>query len=318
MMIRVESKKLSSEDCQHLATIMAAARKGTPLESDRSIEETAANIERISTNEGYRNLVALDEQRVIVGWIYYYVAFPLMTFISGFLPIVDKTQESEEIALSLIEASKRDIVEHGRSRLEIELELPTDGHRSFSEKIVDWYRKCDFQFAAEEVHMASDLSAIELPKLELPKGYVLKKFSEVSYEQLEGPGFQTFENSKDGLFVSMNYSEQKVTLKHFFDKSEPFIEGSSLVLEKENNIIGFIITRMRGEEAQIGPIGLIPEVRGQGLANYLLVRALKNLRKNELSNASLDMSITNHPARKLYKRHGFEDVYHKQFYYWSP
>ncbi|MHA2353301.1 MAG: GNAT family N-acetyltransferase, partial [Candidatus Thorarchaeota archaeon] len=60
------------------------------------------------------------------------------------------------------------------------------------------------------------------------------------------------------------------------------------------------------------------EARGQGLASYLLVRVLESLKNSGSTTASLDTTITNHPAQRLYRKYGFEDVYYKQFYYWSP
>lgn len=317
-MIRVESRKLSPEDCEKLAKITKHARRGTPVESDKTIEEITKNIEGLSISDGYQIFIALDDEENIVGLIYYYVGFPLMSFIGGFLPLVDETREPEEIAIPLIEASKKEIVENGRSRLEIELVLPTDEHRSYSERFVEWYKKCGFKFAAEEMHMKTDLSGIELPELDLPRGYTLKKFSEVSYEKLKDSGFRTLKDSKEGLFLSMNHAEQEVTLEYFFDRSKPYIDDASLILEKDDEIIGFVITRMNDDEPEIGPVGIAPEARGEGLATYLFVCVLKNLKDSGATNACLDTTVTNFPAQGLYRRYGFKEAYFKQFYFWSP
>ena len=295
-----------------------SARKGTPLESERSVEEVAQGIERISADDSFQILIASDDTGNIVGWTYYYIVFNLMDFISGFFPLVEENGDSEEIALLLIEAAKRDTLERGQSRLEIELVFPNEAHRAHSEKFVDLYRKCGFQFAAEEIHMKSDLSSFDLPEVDLPDEYTLRKFSEVSYDMLEGPGFRTLKDSMEGLFLSMSHAEQEVTLKYFFDQSKPYIENASLILEREGEIVGFVITRMKDDEPDIGPVGLVPEARGQGLGNYLLVRVLKSLKDTGSASAYLDTTITNLPAQGLYRKYGFEDMYYKQFYYWSP
>ncbi len=317
-MIQVESRKLSSEEIRVLANITKSVRQGTPLESERSVDDIAKNIESLSTNDGFQLLIATDEKGNLVGWTYYYVAFRLMDFISGFFPLVSENDDSEKIALSLIEAAKRDTVDRGQSRLEIELVFPSDEHRAHSEKYVEWYRKCGFKFAAEEVHMKSDLNKIDLPELHLPEGYKLRKFSEITYESLEEPGFQTLEDSMEGLFLSMSHAERKVTMEYYFDKSKPYIEDASLILEKDGEIVGFVITRLKDDEPEIGPVGLVPEARGQGLASYLLVSILGSLKDSGSTSAYLDTTITNLPAQKLYRKYGFEDVYYKQFYYWSP
>ncbi|MHA1943252.1 MAG: hypothetical protein ACW96M_02545, partial [Candidatus Thorarchaeota archaeon] len=79
-MIKTESRKLSSEEYRILADITKSARKGTPMESERSVEEIARSIENISTNADYQLLTATDEKGNLVGWTYYYVAFRLMDF----------------------------------------------------------------------------------------------------------------------------------------------------------------------------------------------------------------------------------------------
>ena len=317
-MIRVESKDLNSVDCQNLAKITMSVRKGTPLETDTTLEEIARNIEKLSAHDDFQILIAINENEEIVGWIYYYVAFPLMTFISGFFPIVDQTREAEAIALSLIEVSKKKLVELGHTRLELELEFPSNAHRALSKVYIDWYGKCGFQFAAEEVHMMCNLDKIEFPEVNLPNGFILEKFSDVNYEQIVSSGFLTFENSADDLFLSSSHTEKKVTLEHYFDISDAFIEDASFILMRDDEIIGFVITRIRDGEVRIGPIGVVPDVRRKGLANYLLVHVLKNLRNNGVKDVGIDMSINNHPAKGLYKRYGFKETYYKQFYYWSP
>lgn len=319
-MVRVESKKLTPEDCMLLARITKSARKDTPLESEKSVEVLAKNIEKLSMNDEFQILTAYDEKRNIVGWTYFYLAFPLMAFISGFYPTVIESRDADEIASSLIEASKSHIVNLGQhSRLEIEMVYPTAVHRSHYEKLVKLYQDCDFQFAAEEIHMKSNLSGFKLPEIDALAGYVVRNFSEVTYDVLEGPGFDTLKNSREGLFLSMSHAEQEVTLKYFFDKSKPYIDDASLILEEEGEVIGFVITRLNDDnEPEIGPVGLVPEARGKGLASYLLVRVLRSLKENGFSCVYLDTTTTNYPAQRLYRKFGFEDVYYKQFYYWSP
>ncbi len=294
------------------------ARKGPPLQTDKNIETLASDIEAISSDRNNQILVAVDDNSEIAGWIHYYVGFRLMAFINGFLPVIDPLHEPEKIATSLIKASMKDIVERGFSRLEIELALPTDAHRALSQEYVEWYKSCGFRFAAEEAHMISDFSTVNLSEVILPKESHLRRFSEVPYEQLEKPGLHTFQDRDDRLFRSMSPAEQEVNVRYFFRKSEPVIEDASLVLESRDKILGFVIARIKDDEAEIGPIGLIPGARRQGLGSYLLNLALNNLKSSNLTHASLDVSIANHPARVLYKKYGFKDAYFKQFYFWSP
>ena len=87
-MIHVKSEKLSSEECRKLAILNVSTRKGTPVESDKSVDDITQSIQNLSTNDAFQILTASDDKGNLVGWMYYYVAFPLMTFISGFYPVV--------------------------------------------------------------------------------------------------------------------------------------------------------------------------------------------------------------------------------------
>ncbi|MFW9806987.1 MAG: hypothetical protein ACFFFK_09695, partial [Candidatus Thorarchaeota archaeon] len=258
-MSHIRSEKISMDTCRKLALLNITTRRGTPIESDKTIDEVAKNIEDISSNDAFRILTAFDDNEEPVGWIYYYIAFPPMTFINGFYPVVAETADSEMIAMELIETAKRDIIKQNHSRLEIELLFPTEEHRAYSSRLIDWYRKCGFQFAAEEIHMKSDLKSAQLPVRDLPEGYTLRKFSEVPFEIIEGPAFRTLLDSKEDLFLSQSKPEQDVTIRYFFDKSRPYIDDASLLLEKEGDIIGFVITHVGDDdEPDIGPVGLVP------------------------------------------------------------
>ncbi|MHA1906927.1 MAG: GNAT family N-acetyltransferase [Candidatus Thorarchaeota archaeon] len=300
-MIQIEIDKVSSDDYQALARMTIDARKGSILESTRSMEERIANIKTLSENDAFRILVARDDQGVIVGWTYYYIAFRLMTFISGFYPIVAKTDDADRIALSLLEAGKKEILERKHTRLELEIELLTEAHRTLSAKWVDWYKKAGFVLATE-----------------VPNGYILRKFSEVPMERLIESGNEIFSDSMEDLFRSMSHPEQKVNLEYWFDKSTPFHDDASLVLKQDEKIIGFVITKPMGEKVEIGPVGLIREARGQGLGSILLGTVLRVLRDEKVKTAALDTSRNNSISRSLYDKFGFKEVYYKQFYYWSP
>ncbi|MDF1538088.1 MAG: GNAT family N-acetyltransferase [Candidatus Thorarchaeota archaeon] len=64
--------------------------------------------------------------------------------------------------------------------------------------------------------------------------------------------------------------KKRINLEYWFDKSKPFYDEASLVLVKDEKIVGFVIAKPMGEQAEIGPVGLIREARGQGLGTILL------------------------------------------------
>ncbi|MFW9959268.1 MAG: GNAT family N-acetyltransferase [Candidatus Odinarchaeota archaeon] len=164
--------------------------------------------------------------------------------------------------------------------------------------------------------MKCDLSTAALHKIDTLEGYAIKRFSEVSYKILEEVGFRILKESKEGLFLSMSHDEQIVILQYFFGKSRPYIDEASLILERDGEIVGFVITRIGDDsEPDIGPVGLVPELRGKGLESFLLTNVLKILRDSGSNSVSLDTTVVNTPAQKLYRKFGFKDIHHKHFYY---
>ncbi len=315
--ISIEKRQLNRNECMTLAQMAIRTRRNTPLEGKKSVEELAKDIEEVSNNESFHMLVAMDNGTP-VGWIQYYVGFPLMAFIEEFLPVVDSSYDTENIAIQLIEAAKKNIADLEYTRLEVMLVLRTEDHRKEAKNLIDWYTKCGFQFASEEAHMKCNLSNVDTSRDLNLENYSLKKFSEVSSKSLEKVCLEIFTDGDDDLFSSMNHAEQLVTAGYFFDKSRPFHDDASPILMKDDKILGFVITRIKGDEAEIGPVGLVEEARGKGLASSLFTFALQKLKNDHMNQAFLDMSRYNAPARKLYSKYGFNDEYYKLFYYWSP
>lgn len=62
------------------------------------------------------------------------------------------------------------------------------------------------------------------------------------------------------------------------------------------------------EEREIGYIGLIPSVRGSGIAGAIMERILRQARAARLARVVLGVDARNTPAQKLYARWGFEEV----------
>jgi len=62
------------------------------------------------------------------------------------------------------------------------------------------------------------------------------------------------------------------------------------------------------DEASIQNIGVVPRHRGLGIGTTLLIRALKEFRKEGLASACLEVTAENTDAVRLYQRYGFRTV----------
>lgn len=94
-------------------------------------------------------------------------------------------------------------------------------------------------------------------------------------------------------------------------------ERNTLVhrLKKGRKIIGFSVSRMAADEAEILSIAVAPAHRGRGLSNRLLLTHLGHLAGRGIRTVFLEVEENNQPARRLYERLGFAIVGRRENYY---
>ena len=94
-------------------------------------------------------------------------------------------------------------------------------------------------------------------------------------------------------------------------------ERNTLVhrLKKGGKIIGFSVSRLGADEAEILSIAVSPAHRGHGFSNTLLLTHLGHLAGRGVRTVFLEVEENNQPARRLYERMGFTIVGHRENYY---
>lgn len=80
-------------------------------------------------------------------------------------------------------------------------------------------------------------------------------------------------------------------------------------------IVGFILSRMAADEAEILSIAIAPARRGRGYAGPLLDVHLRRLAGLGVRSVFLEVDENNAPAFRLYGRAGFQEVGRRQGYY---
>lgn len=80
-------------------------------------------------------------------------------------------------------------------------------------------------------------------------------------------------------------------------------------------LVGFILSRMAIDEAEILSVAIAPARRGRGLSRRLLDLHLRRLAGIGVHRVFLEVDEGNIPARKLYARAGFRDVGRREAYY---
>jgi [ribosomal protein S18]-alanine N-acetyltransferase len=80
-------------------------------------------------------------------------------------------------------------------------------------------------------------------------------------------------------------------------------------------LVGFILSRLAADEAEILSVAVASSRRGKGLARQLLDLNLRRLAGLGTHAVFLEVDEGNAPARALYRRAGFRDVGRREGYY---
>lgn len=88
-----------------------------------------------------------------------------------------------------------------------------------------------------------------------------------------------------------------------------------LVVRWHGQIVGYAGMWMVVDEAHITNVAILPEYRGLGLAQRLILRLLSLARERGMSRATLEVRVSNLPAQKLYEKFGFRPVSTRKRYY---
>jgi ribosomal protein S18 acetylase RimI-like enzyme len=95
------------------------------------------------------------------------------------------------------------------------------------------------------------------------------------------------------------------------DLSDTIRDGVALIAELDDRAVGFVFCVLgdRGRKtAHITDLYVLPEHRGQGIGSALIAAVVEPAREAGLDHVSLEVTIRNSEARRLYERLGFVAV----------
>jgi len=91
-----------------------------------------------------------------------------------------------------------------------------------------------------------------------------------------------------------------------------FAEGA---YTRDDELVGFILSRLAADEAEILTIAVKPKRRGQGIARRLMDANMARLQAAGARSWFLEVEAQNAAALALYKKLGFERVGERKSYY---
>ncbi|MET0969782.1 MAG: ribosomal protein S18-alanine N-acetyltransferase [Tardiphaga sp.] len=94
-------------------------------------------------------------------------------------------------------------------------------------------------------------------------------------------------------------------------------DGNTLVhrLRLHGRVIGFAVSRIAADEAEVLSVAVAPKCRGRGLSRDLFLTQLGHLAGRGVKTVFLEVEENNAPARRLYERSGFVMVGRRERYY---
>lgn len=111
-------------------------------------------------------------------------------------------------------------------------------------------------------------------------------------------------NCWQGYYYDMTFTVEK--MRGWLKLAAVELEHS-LVLRREDQVIGFAFLAREGEQAWLAGTGIAPEARGEGLFRPLMQAQLDEARKLGIREVFLEV-LSQNPARKVYEAVGFTKV----------
>jgi [ribosomal protein S18]-alanine N-acetyltransferase len=92
----------------------------------------------------------------------------------------------------------------------------------------------------------------------------------------------------------------------------------TFVAEDENQIVGYVMARISGEEGEILDLAVRSDLRRRGIGRQLLLSVWNALGSEGVRELYLEVRESNRAAIELYRGHGFRPVGLRPRYYRNP
>ena len=307
MHIRVQTWKEINK--KKLAKFFQETRQQEDLLSDSTTMETYLNyFEWAAARSDSVPIVAYSNNHII-GWLGFFSFVPKICTIGRWHPVVTPGPQREKIARELLKSAVSHAREQGFERFEAELTQITPKTESHAQEYQGWFKNLGLSLATEEARLEHELSKESLPPVDIPPGFELVPLSEYTNEELQDPFFDMFDNSIDRFWLSQTVKQRVDQYKTWFNPERAFIDQATSILVKDKEIVGVTVVVQVQEAGMLGPIGVVPRFRRQGLGRGLLAFSMRGTLASGLSKVQLEFDITNKPAMALYEAMGFQHVH---------
>ncbi len=290
-----------------------AKRESGSLGKEQTIE--AFKIELEKTRDSYKLVLFYGyEKSQLVGFLLLSINFPKFAMIWDWQPVVLPQYDEDSIAAQLIRRCIDYVKKGDFERLEVCFCIENKLDKRLFQKYVKWYKALDFDEVMEEATLKLLLNDMKNEKIIFPENIEIKTLKDVPSNELKKCSREAFDNSEDKMYLDLNESEKNTVIDEWFNISKPIIEDASIVLKENNRIIGFLVSRPKPDEVQIGPFGITQSYRNKGLGKALLISSLNILKEKGFKTITLDVGLENKAAYKLHSKVGFKKIFQTRIY----
>jgi ribosomal protein S18 acetylase RimI-like enzyme len=233
-------------------------------------------------------------------------------------PFVPRGKQQKMIVTQLLEAAILFAKEEGISHLELHFKYIETPQKT-QVKLPSIYQDLAFQPMSETALMRRSLDTFMFSTPSFPPEITLHPLLDAADDALYQTYYEIFRTGQDRFFFDQTESERRAFFDETFDRSEPLNADTSLILKKDQQLIGFSLIRPTHgpENVHLWMLGIHPQHRRQGLAKGLLRLLLLKSKEKGYQTMSLACEPQNQAAYSLYHTHGFQEEFRQIEYSWK-
>ncbi|MHA1943447.1 MAG: GNAT family N-acetyltransferase [Candidatus Thorarchaeota archaeon] len=307
-MVEIKQKKWKDLDVRALAEITTEVRRKEGL-GDYTVDQVEEYLRNM--NERFPieiALLAIDGEQIL-GWLGIERATEQIGEIRRWHPFVIQKTNQDDVARKLISEINIYGEKSGMTRMEIRFGGIDENSLATYEKRCSWFDLEGWIESDDTNFMAVNPVNVKLEEPTNEDGFKFRPLLEVDNETLFDCYNETFTTGLATWIHDMSEEEIRQDFEKSFDRSQNINEQASFVVEKDGEIVGFVLVKTRSdEEEHVESIGVHPSVRGKELGKLILWRVTQILVSQNANNLTLGFDPVNSPAVKLYDKFGFELV----------
>ena len=314
-MVELTGHSRDSIDVVELATFTHEAYRKLPIpyKYGETQEEITAFLK---SEKDCPDFIALARAgSMLQGWAGVYHWTDSMAYFLSWHPLV--IPPNPAISQDLVRRCIQYTAGSGRNRMEVFLMNLTAEYREYATQCGAIYQAAGMTRGYEWNYMEADLQQLDFSMREVPDTMSFCPLAEISNDELWPSYDATFSIGGDRRYAQQSEAQRRENFESFFSRQVPMDAEASLVLLDGETVVGFVKIDIVTEGTYVHGVGVIPEYRRQGLAQYILGTSLRRAAENQHEKMVLEVDATNQAAVGLYENLGFKTVKGSVSYIWE-